>query len=196
MYEKTPRVTLICQLNSNTWLSSMEECKKAFITHINISEQQTHDWTLGGTKQEVQTYATATVLLKPSSSSGNARALLPWKFHNDGDRLLAKKRFSVDGGRGKDHPCWRPAWPEALHKSNLFKRVWWGSLVFSNIIYAIVVPHPQPFYHITSVLSPSHILPLHKCRKKKRPKLHDTALGTKTGFLCKMQTSLRMLQPS
>lgn len=91
MYENTPRMALIYQLNMNNWLTVMEECKKAFITHIIISKQQTHDWTPGGTKQEVQTYATTAVLLKPNGSSGNARTLLPWKFHNGGETILARK---------------------------------------------------------------------------------------------------------
>lgn len=82
----------------------VEECKKAFITHVITSKQQTHDWAVGGTKEEVQIYATAAALLKPRDSSGNARALLPWKLHSDGERLLAKKSSSVDHGRGKDHP--------------------------------------------------------------------------------------------
>lgn len=111
MYEKIPRTALLYQLNMRTWLSIMEDCTKAFITHVIISKQQTYDWALGGTKQEVQTYATAAALLKPSDSSGNARALLPWKLHSDGERLLAKKDSSVDHGRGKNHPYWRPAWP-------------------------------------------------------------------------------------
>lgn len=112
MYEKTPRMALIYQPNMNNWLTIVEDCKKTFITHIILPKQQTHDWTLGGTKQEVQSYATTTVLLKPKGSSGNAKMLLPWKFHNDGERLLSGKSSSVDGGRGKDHPRWRPAWPQ------------------------------------------------------------------------------------
>lgn len=43
MYEKTPRMPLTYQLNMNSWLTIMEECKKAFITHIIISKQQTYD---------------------------------------------------------------------------------------------------------------------------------------------------------
>lgn len=43
MYEKIPGMVLLYQLNVRTWLSIVEEYKKAFITHIIISEQKTRD---------------------------------------------------------------------------------------------------------------------------------------------------------
>lgn len=39
MYEKTPRMALIYQLNMSNWLTTMEECKKAFVSHIIVSKQ-------------------------------------------------------------------------------------------------------------------------------------------------------------
>lgn len=41
--KKTPRMALVYQLNMNNWLTVTEECKKAFIAHVIISKQQTHD---------------------------------------------------------------------------------------------------------------------------------------------------------
>lgn len=63
VYGKTPKIVLIYQLNMNNWLTITEECKKTFITLKIISKQQTQDRTLGGTKQEVQTYTTTGVVL-------------------------------------------------------------------------------------------------------------------------------------
>jgi len=65
------------------------------------------------------------VLLKPKGSSGNARVLLPWKFHNDGERLLAKKSSSVDGGRGKDHPTLKASMTPGLCTSQTCLSLVW-----------------------------------------------------------------------
>lgn len=178
--KKTPRIPLLYQPNMRTWLSIVKECKKALITHLIISKQQTRYWALGGTKQEVQQlqccWNQATAQEMPEHFCPGNFTVMERDSWPRRAAVLILGEVKITHAEGQ-HDL------GALHKSDLFKLSLMRKPCFQQHHLCGCCSPCTAFlsrYFSCLLVTSCPILP--ECKKT----LNCTALGTHMGFLWKL----------